>query len=67
MKYAVVVVPCKHVFKFLYDEHAEVIKYIPSIPERNAYIFGGWFKEIECINQWDFDLDIGKRQQIMSR
>lgn len=33
------------------------IEYIPENPEREGYIFGGWFKESECENIWDFDKD----------
>lgn len=22
---------------------------------RESYTFGGWYKETECINEWDFD------------
>ena len=27
-------------------------------PEREYYTFKGWFKEKECENEWDFDVDI---------
>lgn len=40
-----------------YYENGEKILYIPPIPQRNGYTFGGWFKEADCINQWDFDND----------
>jgi len=30
----------------------------PSNPTRDGYIFGGWYKEPECINKWDFDVDM---------
>ncbi|MGN1373559.1 MAG: InlB B-repeat-containing protein [Candidatus Coproplasma sp.] len=40
-----------------YYESGEKILYIPPIPQRDGYTFGGWFKETECINQWDFDTD----------
>jgi len=30
----------------------------PSCPEREGYIFGGWYQESECINAWDFDKDV---------
>jgi len=26
-------------------------------PERSGYLFGGWYKEAECRNVWDFDAD----------
>ena len=38
-----------------YYESGEKILYIPPIPQRDGYTFGGWFKEAECINQWNFD------------
>ena len=40
-----------------YYENGEKIIYIPPIPQRDGYTFGGWFKEAECINQWNFDTD----------
>lgn len=39
-----------------YDE--SVVTFIPPDPEREGYSFGGWFKEQECINEWDFKKDI---------
>lgn len=33
------------------------IEYIPEDPTRDGYTFGGWYKEAECINKWDFDSD----------
>ena len=40
-----------------YYESGEKICYIPPIPQRDGYTFGGWFKEADCINQWIFDTD----------
>ena len=40
-----------------YYENDEKIMYIPPEPQRAGYSFGGWFKESDCINQWDFDTD----------
>ncbi len=40
-----------------YYENGEKISYIPPIPQREGYTFGGWFKESDCINQWIFDTD----------
>lgn len=34
------------------------IEFIPNDPTRDGYSFGGWYKEAECINKWDFDTDI---------
>lgn len=39
-----------------YDE--SVITFIPPEPEREGYEFGGWYKEPECLNEWDFETDI---------
>lgn len=33
------------------------ITYIPNNPTRDGYIFDGWYKEKECINKWDFEVD----------
>lgn len=38
-----------------YDE--EMITFIPPEPEREGYTFGGWYKEAECIEPWDFAAD----------
>ena len=40
-----------------YYENGEKILYIPPEPQRDGYSFGGWFKESDCINQWDFETD----------
>lgn len=29
----------------------------PTAPFRLGYTFGGWYKEAECMNSWDFDFD----------
>lgn len=39
-------------------EEGEKITYIPTPPERIGYTFGGWYKEVECINEWNFENDI---------
>lgn len=33
------------------------IEFIPEEPVREGYEFGGWYKEAECINEWDFEVD----------
>ena len=38
-------------------EYGEIIEYIPENPLRDGYTFGGWYKEPECINVWDFATD----------
>lgn len=30
---------------------------LPDTPTRTGYTFGGWYKESECINIWDFESD----------
>ena len=38
-------------------EYGSNIEFIPPEPTREGYTFGGWYKEAECINVWDFDTD----------
>lgn len=38
-------------------DYGGTIGYKPENPEREGYVFGGWFKEQECENIWDFDKD----------
>ena len=33
------------------------IENTPYEPKREGYTFGGWYKEPECINAWNFDED----------
>lgn len=33
------------------------IEFIPPDPVRDGYTFGGWYKEAECINAWNFGAD----------
>ena len=40
-----------------YYENGEKILYIPPEPQKDGYMFGGWFKEADCVNQWNFDVD----------
>ena len=40
------------------DYDNELIDYIPTEPIREGYKFVGWYKEPECINEWDFENDI---------
>lgn len=39
-------------------EYGTKIGIIPENPEREGYVFGGWFKEPECINKWDIETDV---------
>lgn len=45
-----------------YYENGEKICYIPPIPQRDGYTFGGWYKEEACINKCDFDIDVYEEQ-----
>ncbi len=36
-------------------DYGEKIKYLPPEPERDGFLFDGWYKESECINKWDFE------------
>ena len=38
-------------------DYGTAITYIPENPTREGYIFDGWYKEPECINEWDFETD----------
>ena len=38
-------------------ENGEKITEIPQEPEREGYVFTGWYKEPECINAWNFGRD----------
>ena len=40
------------------DYSDELIEYKPKNPIRIGYGFMGWYKEPECINEWDFEEDI---------
>ena len=37
--------------------YSKQIEYIPESPVRQGYTFGGWYKESECFNVWDFETD----------
>ena len=39
-------------------DYGNRIEFIPPEPEREGYTFGGWYKEPECINEWDFETDV---------
>ena len=42
---------------FADDCDGEKITFVPPAPQREGYTFGGWYKEKECINEWDFEKD----------
>ena len=35
----------------------DLIKYIPPEPKREGYTFGGWYKDKECTEKWNFEND----------
>ncbi len=43
---------------FIDDVDGDIIINKPPMPIRDGYRFGGWYKEEECINEWNFDHDI---------
>ncbi|NCA68194.1 MAG: hypothetical protein EOM87_09060 [Clostridia bacterium] len=38
-------------------DYGSKIELIPANPIREGFTFGGWYKESECINPWDFEED----------
>ena len=38
-------------------EYGATIEKTPYEPIRDGYAFGGWYKESECINAWNFETD----------
>ena len=38
-------------------ERGGLIEDTPYEPQRDGYTFGGWYKEADCINKWDFVTD----------
>ncbi len=44
------------------DYSLSTIEFIPPEPQRDGYKFDGWYKEMECLNKWDFSVDVtGKK------
>ena len=43
-----------------------VITFIPPEPQRDGFAFAGWYKEAECINKWDFSIDITGKEIVLS-
>ena len=39
-------------------DYGKKIEFIPPEPTRGGYEFAGWYKESECINAWDFNIDV---------
>ena len=38
-------------------EYGATIENTPYEPIRDGYTFGGWYKESECINAWNFETE----------
>lgn len=38
-------------------ERGGLIENTPYEPQRKGYTFGGWYKEPQCINKWNFETD----------
>ena len=45
-------------YYFIDDYDGTVIEFVPPDPTRQGYVFGGWYKEKECLNVWDFETDV---------
>lgn len=43
---------------FIDDIDGGKIENIPPVPQRGGYKFIGWYKEKDCINEWNFENDI---------
>ena len=39
-------------------DYGSKIEFIPPEPKRKGYTFGGWYKEPECKNKWNFETDV---------
>lgn len=46
------------------EDYGSIMTYIPQDPVRDAYEFGGWYKEAECINKWNFETDTLPKEQL---
>ncbi len=48
---------CDELYYIDYYSNNEIIEYIPPIPQRDGFTFDGWYKEPECVNEWNFNED----------
>ena len=48
---------CVDNYEYSTETTPSYITIVPPDPEREGYIFDGWYKEAECINEWDFKED----------
>lgn len=39
-------------------DYGTKIAFIPPSPTRDGYVFDGWYKEKECVNKWNFEVDL---------
>ena len=46
-------------------DYGSKIELLPENPEREGYLFGGWFKESECVNVWDFETDTLPQEKLL--
>lgn len=49
------------------DYDGEVISFVPPTPSRDGYTFMGWYKESECINEWNFNEDIVPSKEFIEK
>lgn len=53
-------------YYWVYSWDETLIDYIPPEPTREGYTFGGWYKEPECVNEWNFGTDITHKEIILA-
>lgn len=44
-----------------------LITFIPPEPKREGYKFVGWYKEPECLNEWNFDTDMTGKEIVIGQ
>ena len=49
------------------DYDGEAISFVPPTPSRDGYTFIGWYKESECINEWNFNEDIVPSKEFIEK
>ena len=45
-------------------DYGTKIEYVPEDPVRDGYEFGGWYKEPECVTEWNFKEDTLPEQAV---
>jgi hypothetical protein len=38
-------------------DYGDSTEFIPVAPKRGGFVFDGWFREPECVNKWNFEID----------